>query len=269
MNKTNIVWFIDFINLKIDETSDSEKLKWISDAIYMLEFGRPSVSVRAYPIKEKIHSPKKIAQWERDGKLEKCQMKLKDFFETIKNSIDKTIAAKKEWMPQKKFRFGHNFASFETNIKVTVQAIVSAGVKWKIVNEGKKNEEVFHRIDGEELVKKRLHVSYYSINDEESLLMRFCQVLEGIPIESLRRCPECGNWFLHLSKREKVFCSHTCASRQDSRRRRQKIRKDDPKTYKEQLVQGAKRARKSYEKKQKAKNPKAIIGRRPTKHKDI
>jgi hypothetical protein len=260
-------WFLDFLNLKISEISDSQKLKWISEAIYMLEFGRPSVSVRAYPIKEKIHSPKKIAQWERDGKLEKCQMKLKGFFETIIKNIYKTIAEKKEWMPRKKFRFGHNFASFETNIKATVQTIVSAGVKWKIVNEGKKNEKEFYRIDGEELVKKRLHVSYYSINDEESLLMRFCQVLEGIPIESLRQCPECGNWFLHLSKREKVFCSHTCASRQDSRRRRQQIKKDDPQAYKKQLAQGARRARKSYEKKQRAINPKAKIDRRPTKHK--
>ena len=35
--------------------------------------------------------------------------------------------------------------------------------------------------------------------------MSFYRVLDGVQIGSLKTCDECGNYFLHTSKKEKIF----------------------------------------------------------------
>ena len=118
------------------------------------------------------------------------------------------------------------------------------------------------------MYERKLHVTFSTKIDEDSLLLRFCQSLEGIPIGAFRTCPECGKLFLHLSKKKKIFCNNKCAARSASKARREHIKKTDPEAHEKMNADGAKRSRKSYVKRQKKKNPKAIIARRPTKHKD-
>jgi hypothetical protein len=62
-----------------------------------------------------------------------------------------------------------------------------------------------------------------------------------IPREAIKICPECGRYFLHLSKKKsgryflhlskkkRTFCEYKCTTRAASRRRRE----NDPKAYKE------------------------------------
>ena len=40
-------------------------------------------------------------------------------------------------------------------------------------------------------------------------------------LSSLKQCPECNTWFIHLSKRERACCTPLCASRRSSRKRRE------------------------------------------------
>lgn len=49
----------------------------------------------------------------------------------------------------------------------------------------------------------------------------------GLPQYAIAPCKECGKYFLHLSKKVKYFCSPRCASRNLSRKRRER----DPEGY--------------------------------------
>ena len=62
-----------------------------------------------------------------------------------------------------------------------------------------------------------------------------------------------------------MYCSNRCAARKANRDRRAKKKKEDPISYKAELDENAKRARNSYERKQKKINPNAKIEKRPRK----
>lgn len=50
----------------------------------------------------------------------------------------------------------------------------------------------------------------------------FIQLLDGVPFKAIKNCEECGKFFLHLSKKERKFCTPRCTSRAMSRQRREK-----------------------------------------------
>ena len=102
--------------------------------------------------------------------------------------------------------------------------------------------------------------------DMELLVFYFIRLIEGVSFDSLRRCPECGRWFLHTSKHQRVYCENRCAARVNSRLKRERVKEQNPKKYDAELEAGAGRARKSYEKKV---NPKGNlkVAKRPRKHK--
>jgi len=266
---SGLEWFLDFFNLKIEDLGRGDRLKWVTEALYMIEFGRPKVGLRMYPIPDKITSQKRIAEWDKDNRLERCQKLVIDFYMKLMESIENSIVTRMKWLPRNKFGFNKSiFAKFDTQATVRVHVPVSSGVEWNIENEDTDNEQWFCRINREKMYERKLHVTFSTRSDEDSLLLAFCQSLEGIPISAFRTCPECCKFFLHLSKKEKLFCNNKCAARSGSRVRRQNIKNNDPEAYKKMVADGAKRARKSFKKKQKKDNPSAIVGRRPTKHKD-
>ncbi|MFC1534389.1 hypothetical protein ACFL7M_13590 [Thermodesulfobacteriota bacterium] len=101
----------------------------------------------------------------------------------------------------------------------------------------------------------------------EMLLMIFYRVLNGVQIGCLRECKECTKWFLHVTKRERIYCSNRCAARKANRDRRSRLKKTKPKEYGKELESNADRARKSYEKKIRSIHPAAKVQRRPRKYK--
>lgn len=54
----------------------------------------------------------------------------------------------------------------------------------------------------------------------QRLKIIFCYALDGIPTEAIRKCLECEKYFLHLSRKEKYYCSPQCTSRSLSRKNR-------------------------------------------------
>jgi hypothetical protein len=268
-NVSSLEWFLDFLNLKIGNLSHGDRLKWITETLYMIELGRPYLELDQYHLIPKNTFLNEIQEWDRTDRLEKCQKALDDFWFDFMSCVEDYITKREDWISGKYFGFEWSFAELDFLASLRVLLPIGIGVERKPDSKDKKDKKFLYRINRNAFSQGRFHIALTSHNAEVSLLLAFCQNLEDIPFESLRKCPECRKWFLHLSKKEKVFCSNKCAARKGSRQRRQQVKKDDPKTYKEQLAQGAKRARKSYVKKQKAKNPKAKIGRRPTKHKDI
>jgi hypothetical protein len=96
----------------------------------------------------------------------------------------------------------------------------------------------------------------------------FLKLLEGVPLQSFKWCPECGQMFIHATKRKRLYCSNLCAARRGGREHRSRLKIQRPKVYQKQKREGAARARKSYEKKIRDQGIKGKPERRPYKHKE-
>ena len=67
---------------------------------------------------------------------------------------------------------------------------------------------------------------------------------------------------MNLSKRKKVFCNNSCASRSIARQKREELKKDRKK-YKAFLVESRKYQRERYEKMRRTQlSPNVIVGRK-------
>jgi hypothetical protein len=100
---------------------------------------------------------------------------------------------------------------------------------------------------------------------EDDLIINFLNALDGVPLAALRKCPECGKWFFHGSRRIKEFCSNKCAARKVSRMYRQKVREEKHEEYEEEKDSGRERAHNSYAARVRKVHPKAKVERRPLK----
>ena len=91
-------------------------------------------------------------------------------------------------------------------------------------------------------------ILWQEIVDPDSYFLKFfvSQALNGIPKSWLKKCPECGKFFLHPHKRQKIFCSNPCASKFLQRKRRLELRKD-PRKYNLWLQKMRMYQRKRYE----------------------
>lgn len=99
---------------------------------------------------------------------------------------------------------------------------------------------------------------------EAILFLIFARCLHQVSWRVFRKCEGCGHWFVHVTKREKKFCSNLCAARSANRARRK--RQKDTKAYEKELERNAGRARKSYVRKIKGSSN-IKVQRRPTKYK--
>ncbi len=61
--------------------------------------------------------------------------------------------------------------------------------------------------------------------DEDTLIYHFSQTLDGIPAGAFRQCEEveCNKWYAHISKKERKFCSQTCATKDANRKKKEKV----------------------------------------------
>lgn len=92
-------------------------------------------------------------------------------------------------------------------------------------------------------------------------VLNFASLLNGLPIDSIRRCEECQNYFVNLSKREKVFCDIKCAWKNHARLAREELKKH-PRKLKEYNAKQKVLMWHKYEEKVKAEHPMAQIKRR-------
>jgi hypothetical protein len=59
---------------------------------------------------------------------------------------------------------------------------------------------------------------------EDVLAFRFIVALQGVPLDSLRRCQQCGSVFINLTKYHKVYCTRKCTLRGAKKKHRAKVR---------------------------------------------
>jgi hypothetical protein len=263
-----INYFLNFINLKIQNLKEHERHEWISEALSVVDTGLPTHEFGIYRRPAESWSYLKIAQWDEENKLEQCQTLLKELLEEVISNIEEGITLRKDWKPHGQLTLGNTFKMIESKVKFIIQSHDLAGFEGKVVKDGKGKEQGYMRVNRDKLYESKLHISIFTESDEMTLLLTFIQSLEGIKIGFLRKCPECGNWFFHTKKTKKIYCENKCAARKISREKRQKLKETKPRKYKKMIAENAKRARKSYVKKEKQKNPNVKISRRPLKHKD-
>lgn len=265
INKGRLDWFLDFINMDLGTLSPGDVVK-VSTEISLILLGK-SLDDSTGPITEWAY--KLLHEWqlsEDKGKgkgkgkgrlnLESCQERLSDYLTNMFNVIDKAtkpIYSVEINTGEKKKFFENGFSDRQILGFIDTQVRIEA-----TFNLPSDLEAIGDRI---------INTVYKTGSHQDTLLIHFIQALNGIPLGAIRKCTECGNWFLHVSKRVKLFCSNKCAAKKVSRERRERLKKESSEAYNQELKNGAKRARKSYEKKVRGKTPKAKIERRPRKHK--
>ena len=67
--------------------------------------------------------------------------------------------------------------------------------------------------------------------DTSIVIAELNELLDGLPRNALKTCPECGRVYAYLSKRGKEYCSPKCTYRFLSRKRRNELKKH-PRKYK-------------------------------------
>jgi len=118
----------------------------------------------------------------------------------------------------------------------------------------------------------KLSISFHGSSQEDTLLLFFIRVLEGIPLRSFGSCEECAQWFIQLSNKKKQFCSPRCAARAGMRegRKRKRIEAstDENKRMEreQELQKRAERAHIAYAERVKKSHANAKVERRPTKY---
>lgn len=196
-------WFLDLLAIDIETLSERELRKLTVDAEYFfVRPGRPLFPLEAPKTKAKkpqgmtlplpiVEATGRIHFWPEDfpwrSALKKVQQELKDFFETVVGRPDPDVT-----------KLGN----------IRIRLIPHEG-KWRIGPE--------------------LDITQITDPDEMPKIVRtvFCYALEGVPTDAIKRCAECNKFFYHISKREKLYCSPSCASRGSAKRRRQA----DPEAY--------------------------------------
>jgi len=271
--KTWLQWFLDLANLDIGKLTVGERKKWGLEIAYSLTgyFYKGIDGTARYDLKDLDlwgAEALNFADITSPGSLELLQAPLKSFLRKMVLNIERAKSFQRdEWKTLDDIEKSCVLGTIDFDTAVKVEAPV--GLEDKSVGETILTSQSLYRWEPEALENATIVITARGKSYAESLLFHFIRSLEGIPLTSLRSCPECGNWFLHISKRKREFCSNKCASRRISREKRQRLKEENPKMYEKKLKRNAKRAHKGYKERiQKKSAPsKVFVARRPIKYK--
>jgi len=264
-----VQWFLGFLNVDLEKQSAGDILKLVTElegALRGAFYGGQIGDLRFADVI--IHATK---TWTGDNervrsllenechRVKRLQKVLNDFvqsirdkYESARNSVAKPLAT-------------DEFTSLAAlgSLKVTLEAKATIqAISW-----GDEDGAVCFWKE-KDLNEATCKVETSSANFEEAIKYQFLTSFNGLPLRALRKCPMCGNWFLHLSKRGREFCSNKCAARKTSRERYERL-KSDPESYKRELEQSKERAHKSHLRRKKAEHgPNVKVERRPRKKRE-
>ncbi len=238
-------WLLDFIEEDLKSLSEVRKLKLVTDMALTLgfpfELGSVFSGVASGFFDTSLRS--------RIAKLDSYQDTVRRLFLKIFKKIeavrrDRHKLEDREMLAAKSAdlrSLGQRNARINMDLEINVEEITTFAI-----DEGG-SENLCKRWAKGALDNSSLRLLVWASDEAEALEYLFLKLLDGLPLSALRQCPECGNWFVHVSERERVFCSSKCAAKKASRERYQRIKTESPELYEEERKKGAKRARKSYE----------------------
>ncbi len=255
-------WFLDFINADLDTLTLSENMKLAVEVKLALD---GSIRWRVMSDYLLMHgSDSLISLFDPDLRtIKDLQAHLRIFFEGMTKKIEALRYYERNYAEQP-LNGINEVAELTTNIKARAR-IITPGLE-DFESEDDYSPPRFGGLLGSLLGPNVIRVQFSPDNNKDALIFHFLQDIDGLPLIAIRQCPECKKWFVHLSRREKEFCSNKCAAKKTSRQRYQRLKENDPESYQRELEEAQERAHKSYEKRQAPKlAPGAKVQRRPRK----
>jgi hypothetical protein len=252
-----VQWFLKFLDADLDALPYSEKNKLVTDTLNILMgissllFGDGSADnlLPAGRFDEFKAIDRLGHEWMQGQQLKACQERLRKFFDGVSEQLKRSKKyAEEGWTSKTDFENFFSLGQVESALRMRIETRM---IPWevKLKNKGKKNEKVLRRLVPGAFENTALNLSFKASSDEDTLLFYFLKALEGFPLGAIRQCPECSRWFVHTSKKEKIYCQNKCAARVASRARRERLKKEDKETYRLELEANKQRALKSYDRK--------------------
>ena len=262
-------WFLNFLNLDLQKISDDKKNMLTVQALSIVYgMGLYKVGNESKPEmpadrwENEIPLSKALDIWSQENKIESCQQHLRQFFEKFFKTIETSKTYAQEWKPEFKNYFC--FDQIQSAFKVRIETPLIRFEDPEVINKGEHNEQVLFRLNEGNLLTSPIRLAFRAEKDEDTLLLYFFHALEWFPISAFRQCPQCGKYFIHMSKRLKNCCSNLCSAKFKGRVKRKQMKESDPDKYSSYLSDESDRKRRELVKKTKRGKPK----RNPWKYKD-
>ena len=266
MKKDNslVEWFLSFLNMDLENQPYGDLLKLVTELDAVLK--GVSYKDNALPAAPHLirHLPKHYLRV-TSLMANQCQ-KVKDLQKALREVVEGIIKAYENANECADTMLSEDvFTSLRalSRLKVTLDAEARIEApQWQADVESVTDEMQFEYMwKREDLKEATLQLVISSENSEATIKYRFLESFDGLPLKALRRCPMCGNWFLHLSKREREFCSNTCAARNYSRKKTASL-KQDPPSHEEELDKKSDKNHESYKDSVHKIHPNADVKRR-------
>jgi hypothetical protein len=256
--KKALRWFIDLINTNLDTLPISDKIKLTVEAVSIIDgmapwrFGDKNEILTPFSerLTDKIVIEKTLIDWRKNEKLKSCQIRLREFFAIYMKNVNvaresandkkKSISELNNYFPLAEARM----QDFSLRAEVLV-------IPWEDIMI--EDDDVFMNLSEEAIMQSPVNLVFKAKTDEDTLLSYLLMALWFSPLGSIRTCEECDKYFVHTSKKKKIFCSSKCAMRKANRDRRTRMKENEPDKYKMELDKGKKRATKSYKQRMKKK----------------
>jgi hypothetical protein len=259
-------WFIDFAYCDFDRLQSGELAKLMTEI--------RSISVEGFLGNGINHSKvQKISSLPSGGQLDpksismvkKFQKRFQNIFEEIMNTIKRLPdCEERDWIPYEKSESILGVPILNNPLRVSFNVEASIAVPFEDRMDGN-NIEV--RWNSNWRDQATFSLTTNTSDDSESMILYiFFKFLAGVPLKSFKCCEECGHWFLHVSKKYRIYCNNHCAARRANRERRKSTKSENPAIYQKELEKSRERAKKSYDRKVTSTlGPKAKIQRRNQK----
>ena len=79
------------------------------------------------------------------------------------------------------------------------------------------------------------HIAYETNDYLSYALLNLANLADSLPLDSLIKCKGCGKYFIDLTKRKRIYCNSSCASRYNAQIKREDLKKNHPRKYKAYL----------------------------------
>jgi hypothetical protein len=243
-----IAWFLRFLNVDLEKLAYADVLKLVVEL---------EGALRGYSYGEDRHGPLMVHQGtifaEEDPhigtllhgggeKLGRLQTALQDFVVSIKTIYDKAKNCANTRLNKNELDSLRSLG----RIEFTFEAEARLWAPFSML--GDVDSITGYSYSEEDLDEATCKVRTSSEDIENLIKYQFLMSFNGRPLKALRKCPICSKWFLHLSKREREFCSNRCAAKNISRERYAAL-KQNPARYRQELKKKQKKNRDYYDKK--------------------
>ena len=220
--KINLLkWFVNFVYVDIDSLELGERVRLTAEVHFLLSNGLWSDFTHSQTMEmaRDVIGTEKYNQ-ETFTRVKELQASFRDHFSYVITRVEdfKKFDHLDQWQKPEILPPG-SFSLIDK--KPTVQLTVCIDPLFPAEHKQSKGSFL---IRGETGWRDQISIlsSVKADKSENMLLLIFARCLHQVSWSVFRKCNECDHWFIHVTKREKKFCSNLCAARKANRDRRKR-----------------------------------------------